>query len=242
MPITPPSPQPQPAPHHPVSGFDTCTAPATSTMRAWRSHYAAAGVYIGGANAACAGGNLTAGWVKSVAGMGWNLLPTYVGPQAPCWSAGSGVLINSGSAAAQGASVAADAVSDARSLGLPSGSPIYYDMEGYGQNSSCTSAVLRFLGAWDRQVQAAGYVTGVYSSQASGIVDMQSGAVKKTPGFTPPQAIWIAWWNNVASLSDGTLTWPLTARAKQYSGNVNQTIGGITLNIDQDFVGGPLAR
>ncbi len=83
-------------------------------MRAWRSAYAAVGVYIGGANAACAHGNLSAGWVQTVAGMGWGVLPTYVGPQAPCWGGGSGVLIDPGSAAAEGNAAAADAVSDAR--------------------------------------------------------------------------------------------------------------------------------
>jgi hypothetical protein len=238
----PPSPKPSPTPFHPVSGFDTCTAPSTSTMRTWRSAYAAMGVYIGGVNAACAHGNLSAGWVKSVASMGWGLLPTYVGPQAPCWGAGSGVLISPGSAAAQGSAAAADAIGDARSLNLPGGSPIYYDMEAYNGGTSCTNAVLRFLGAWDRQVQAAGYVTGVYSSQDSGIVDMQSGAVGKLSGFTPPEAIWIALWDNVASLNDGALTWPPPARSKQYAGNINATVGGITLNIDRDFVGGPLAR
>jgi hypothetical protein len=241
-PAPPSPPKPSPGPFHPVSGFDTCTAPSTSAMRAWRSQYAAVGVYIGGVNAACAYGNLSAGWVKSAASMGWGLLPTYVGPQAPCWGAGSGVLISPGSAVAQGSAAALDAVGDARALGLPAGSPIYYDMEAYNGGSSCTNAVLRFLGAWDRLVQAAGYVSAVYSSQDSGIVDMQSGAVKKTPGFTPPNAIWIALWDNVASLNDGTLTWPLSARSKQYAGSVNATIGGVTLNIDRDFVGGPLAH
>lgn len=241
-PPPPPSPKPTPTPFHPVNGFDTCTAPSTATMRTWRSAYAAMGVYIGGVNAACAHGNLSAGWVKSVASMGWGLLPTYVGPQAPCWGAGSGVLISPGSAAAQGSAAAADAIGDARSLNLTAGSPIYYDMEAYNGGTSCTNAVLRFLGAWDRQVQAAGYVTGVYSSQDSGIVDMQSGAVGKLPGFTPPEAIWIALWDNVASLNDGALTWPPPARSKQYAGNINATVGGITLNIDRDFVGGPLAR
>ena len=45
-----------------------------------------------------------------------------------------------------------------------------------------------------------------------------------------------------ATLSDGTLDWPLADRAKQYAGNINATVGGITLNIDKDIVGGPLAR
>jgi hypothetical protein len=210
-------------------------------MRAWRSAYAAVGVYIGGANAACARGNLSSGWVQTVASMGWGVLPTYVGPQAPCWGGGRGVLVDPGSAAAEGRAAGADAISDAQAVGLAAGSPIYYDMEAYNGGGSCKSAVLNFLGAWDSQVAAAGYVTGVYSSQASGIVDMQAAAASKTPGFTPPDAIWIALWDNVSSLSDGNLAWPLTDRTKQYSGNVNQTIGGITLNIDKDLVGGPVA-
>jgi hypothetical protein len=240
-PSPPRLPTPQPTPLQPVTGFDTCTAPSTSTMRAWRSVYAAVGVYIGGANAACAPGNLSAGWVQTVAGLGWGVLPTYVGPQAPCWGGGRGVLIDPGKAVAEGIAAAADAISDARAVGLVAGAPIYYDMEAYNGGTTCKSAVLNFLGAWDSQVAAAGYVTGVYSSQASGIVDMQAAAASKTPGFTPPDAIWIALWDNVSSLSDGNLTWPLTDRTKQFSGNVNQTIGGITLNIDKDLVGGPVA-
>jgi Domain of unknown function (DUF1906) len=239
-PSPPRQPKPPPTPVQPVSGFDTCGAPPVPTMRAWRSAYAAIGVYIGGANVGCQRGNLSAGWVQTVASMGWGLLPTYVGLQAPCWG-GQGALIDPGNAVAEGSAAAADAVSDAKAVGLAAGSPIYYDMEAYNGGGSCRGAVLNFLGAWDSQVAAAGYVTGVYSSQASGIVDMQAAAVGRTAGFTPPDAIWIALWDNVSSLSDGNLTWPLTDRAKQYAGNVNQTIGGVTMNIDRDLVGGPVA-
>jgi hypothetical protein len=225
----------------PVKGFDTCTAPSTTTMRAWRSSYAAVAVYIGGANAACTGGNLTSDWVRTTTGMGWGLLPTYVGPQAPCWGP-QGVLIKPASAAAEGRAAGVDAVSDAKGVGLGTGSPIYYDMEGYNGGTSCKNAVLNFLGAWESQVRAAGYVPGVYSSQNSGIVDLQAATASHMPGFTPPTAIWIALWDNVATLSDGTLAWPLTARNKQYAGNVNVKVGGITLNIDRDLVGGPVLR
>jgi hypothetical protein len=240
-PTPPAQPKPPPAPTHPVGGFDTCTAPSTSTMRTWRSNYAAIGVYIGGANAACAYGNLSASWLKTVFGMGWGVLPTYVGAQAPCWG-GSGALINPSSAAAQGESAGADAVNQAKRLSLGAGSPIYYDMEAYNGGASCKNAVLQFLGAWDRKVKSAGYSTAVYSSQDSGIVDMQAAAANKASGFTPPDAVWIALWDNNPSLNDGTLTWPLSDRVKQYSGNINQTIGGITLNIDKDLVGGPVAH
>lgn len=240
--IIAPSPKPTPPPAaKPVGGFDTCTAPSLTTMKAWRSDYAAAGIYIGGANTACGSGNLSASWIKSAAALGYGMLPTYVGRQAPCWN-GNGLLITAADAAAQGSSAGADAVSDARHFGLPKGSPVYYDMEAYVGSASCTNAVLMFLGAWDRAVAAGGYVTGVYSSQDSGIADMQAAAVARTAGFTAPDAVWFALWDNSATLADGTLAWPATARNKQYSGNVNATVGGITLNIDKDIVGGPVAR
>ena len=241
QPPQPPTPV-APTPLHPVGGFDTCTAPSVATMRAWRSDYSAVGVYIGGTNSACAYGNLSASWVRSVTSQGWGLLPTYVGPQSPCWDAGPGVLIKPASAAAEGAATAADSIKQARGLGLAAGSPIYYDMEAYNGGSSCTNAVLQFLSAWDRQVTAAGYVPGVYSSQDSGISDMQTAASTRMLGFIAPDAIWIALWDDNPTLSDGTLAWPLCDRSKQYSGNINETISGITLNIDKDIVGGLVAH
>ena len=239
--IVQPQPQPQPKPFHPVSGFDTCATPSLATMRLWRSTYAAVGAYIGGANSACAYGNFTASWVHGTESMGWGILPIYVGPQASCWG-GTGVLINPGSAVAQGEAAAADAISDAQAFGLAAGSPIYDDMEAYKGGTACSDAVLEFLGAWDREVAAAGYVTGVYSSQDSGITDMQNAAIGNMAGFTPPDAAWIALWDNNPSLSDGTLAWPLSDRSKQYAGNVNETLDGITLSIDEDIVGGQVAR
>jgi Domain of unknown function (DUF1906) len=173
--------------------------------------------------------------------MGWGVLPTYVGPQSPCWDGGNGVRISQGKAAAQGSAAGLDAVSDARYLGLAAGSPIFYDMEAYTGGTGCKQAVLSFLGAWDRAVAASGYVTAVYSSRDSGIKNIEEWTTDHNPGFTPPDAIWVALWDGVPSLSDN-LAWPLSMRSKQYSGSVNETVGGITLNIDKDIVGGPVAR
>jgi Domain of unknown function (DUF1906) len=224
-------------------GFDSCTTPSLATMRVWRQQYAAVGIYIGGVNDACAYGNLSASWIGSAAAMGWGMLPAYVGPQAPCWSwSGPGVRIVPSKAAAEGVTAGRDAAIDARLFGLAHGSPIYYDMEAYGDGSSCVTAVLTFIGAWDRTVAAAGYVTGVYSSQDSGIMNMQAAVTAKTASFTPPDAIWIALWDNDATLNDGSLSWPLDERSKQYWGNATGTVGGITLSIDDDIVGGPMAR
>ncbi len=102
--------------------------------------------------------------------------------------------------------------------------------------------MLAFLGAWTRQLNARGYVSGVYSSRDSGIADMQAAAAAKLAGFTRPQAIWIALWDGRGTLDAGSLLWPLTARDKQYLGPRDVTIGGVTLNIDTDLVGGPTAR
>jgi hypothetical protein len=79
--------------------------------------------------------------------MGWGMLPTYVGPQAPCWGY-QGVTINPKHAAADGRAAGADAVLDARLFGLPAGSPIYYDMEAYNTTHwrICVPAVLTFRG------------------------------------------------------------------------------------------------
>jgi hypothetical protein len=235
--------QPPPPPPliHPLNGFDACTAPTLATMRVWRRQYTAVGVYIGGANSACAYGNLSAAWFRSAAAMGWGMLPTYVGPQAPCWGY-QGTVINPGKAAAEGQAAGANAVADARLFGLAPGSPVYYDMEAYDGGQSCTNAVLTFLGAWDRTVAAKGYLTGVYSSQDSGIDDMQAAAAAGQAGFTRPDAIWIALWDGKATLDDGTLDWPIGDREKQYAGNLDGTVGGITLSIDRDVVAGPMAR
>ena len=239
--VVSPPPPPVPPDARPVLGFDTCTAPSLATMKTWRRAYGAVGVYIGGVNAACAYGNLSANWIKSAQGMGWGLIPTYVGPQAPCY--GYGVMINAKRAASQGKAAGDDAVADAKLLGLPQGSPVYDDMEAYNDDAAgCRAAVLTFLGAWDREVTARGYLAGVYSSQDSGIDDMEAAAVAKTPGFTAPRAVWIAHWDNQATLQDGTLVWPLQDRNKQYQGPHNRTVGGITLNIDGDLAGGPLAH
>src|SRR5207244_4091336 len=67
------------------AGFDTCSAPRLATMQSWlASPYRAVGVYVGGTNRACPDGNLSAAWAANVIASGWNLLPLYVGLQAPC--------------------------------------------------------------------------------------------------------------------------------------------------------------
>jgi hypothetical protein len=235
----------QPTPFRELNGFDACTAPSLGAMRAWRRDYAVAGVYIGGVNMGCSYGNLSASWLRSTRGMGWGTLPIYVGAQAPCTTVQPPITtITPGRAVAQGTAAGWDAVGDARKFGIGTGAPIFYDMESYNttSGSGCKTAVLTFLGAWDRVVSGAGYQTGVYSSRDSGIKDLQKATLAKSPGFTAPNGIWDAHWDGIRSLGDGLTAWPLADRVKQYAGIINQSIGGYQLQIDRDLVGGPIAR
>jgi hypothetical protein len=174
--------------------------------------------------------------------MGWSLMPLYVGLQAPCNSFAD---ISTTKAVAQGTQAANAAVGDAANLGLGKGSPVYYDMEGYNNtNSSCRSTVLRFLDAWTAEVHARGYVSGVYSSAASGVSDLVAAGSVNGHLMHKPDAMWFALWDKKSNLT-GTPYLPAGSwasdRVKQFQGNQTIKIGGYSLNIDADRVGGAVS-
>jgi hypothetical protein len=214
-------------------------------MKAWRAKYAVTAIYIGGQEMGCDYGNLSQSWVQAAEGMGWSLMPTFVGPQAPCNSFSD--EIKPSQAAAEGQQEASQAVTDAASFGLGPGSPIYYDMEAYDEtDASCVTAVLTFLDAWDRQLQVSGYVSGVYSSAASGVVDLQTTTSIGGHQLAEPQAIWFALWDNAVNLTGSPYmtpaVWSAGARSKQYAGPLVVTVGGISLNVDSDLVNSTVAQ
>lgn len=227
-----------------ANGFDTCAAPSLAAMNAWlASPYRTAGVYIGGANRACGDGNLSASWVQSVVSRGWKVLPLYVGLQSPCVYQPGLATINASLAAQQGAAAAADAVTQARSFGLGTGSAIYFDMEAYGGSAGCTQATDTFLSAWTVQLHKLGYVSGVYGSSGSTINNLLAPGIA-VPGLTMPDAIDFAEWNNVQTTASSVIpasAWTGNQRIHQYNGNLTQTYGGATLNLDGDYINAPLA-
>jgi len=222
-------------------GFDPCATPSAGAMSAWASSpYRAVGVYLGGANLACSQPNLTTGWVNSEEAAGWHLIPTYVGLQAPSSSCGC-APISPGRASSEGAAAAQDAIARARAVGIGSGNPIYDDMEAYSPGGSNTSAVLAFLSGWTATLHAAGYMSGVYSSGGSGIGDL-AGAYGT--GYLEPDDIWIADWNGLQTTSDPyvpSTDWTNHQRLHQYSGGQDATYGGVTINIDGDYLDGATA-
>jgi uncharacterized protein YraI len=223
--------------------FDTCTAPPLTAIAAWSaSPYRAVGVYIGGLDRTCSQPELTASWVASVSGLGWRLLPVYKGMQAPCGS--SAHKITSARAGSQGSTAADDAVRQATSLGMLSGSAIYYDMENYplGQ-AACRAAVLAFLSSWTTEVHRLGYVSGVYAQLYSGAADLTG--VFGSATVARPDALWIARYDGATALSGWAgipdSYWSQQQRAKQYQGGHDESYGGVTLNIDSDQVSAPVA-
>jgi len=222
-------------------GFDACSAPSPSAMTAWgASPYRAIGIYIGGANSACAQPNLSSTWVANEVAAGWHMIPIYVGLQAPSNSCGC-AAISPAQASAQGTAAAIDAVADAQGIGIPGGNPIYNDMEGYSRTTSNTSSVLAFLSAWTAQLHAEGYLSGVYSSSGSGVSDL---VAQYGTAFLEPDDIWFAEWNNQESVTSAYIPatdWPNNQRLHQYRGGHNETYGKVTINIDNDFVDGATA-
>jgi hypothetical protein len=222
-------------------GFDACAAPSSRTMSAWASSpYRGIGVYIGGVNRGCSQPNLTAPWVSEQVAAGWHLIPTYVGLQAPTSSCSSCATLSSSQtkAAAQGTEAAEDAVAEAQSVGMGAGSPIYFDMESYTRTTSATTATLAFLSAWTTELHALGYVSGAYSSGASGIADL--GHAIGGP-YALPDDLWSANWNGAQNTLEPYLpstAWAVHQRIHQYRGGHNETYGLMAINIDNNFIEG----
>lgn len=217
-------------------GFDACSTPSPTTMTDWgASPYRAIGIYIGGANMACSQPNLSATWVSGESAAGWHMVPIYVGLQSPSNSCGC-AGISPASASVQGAQAAQDAVVDAEAIGMGGGNPIYFDMEAYNRTTTNTTAVLAFLQAWTTQLHASGYVSGVYSSDDSGIVDLVS---RWGTGYVEPDELWIAHWDNQPTTADGNVPaseWAAHQRLRQYKPAHNETYGGAKINIDGDYL------
>jgi len=222
-------------------GFDTCAAPSAHAMHVWAgpAPYNTVGVYIGGINRACGDGNLSASWVRSVHSWGYHLIPTYVGRQAPCSGVGVPISGNPTLASSNGRSAAVNAVHAMQRLGLGPGNPVYLDLEQYDGSADCQHSVLRFVTEWVHRLHQSGYVAGVYTSNFGDLL-----ARHDTAGFNDPDAIWIGRWNGRASVYGDPVVadnyWAPHRRLHQYRGPHNQRHGGVTINIDTDYIDGPV--
>jgi len=221
--------------------FDACTAPSSAAMKAWRaaSPFRAVGIYFGGNNRGCTQANLTPAWVDEQRRAGWRLIPLYIGPQASCTGATKKkYLIDNARAGAQGAAAAQDAANQARRLGLAPQSVLIYDMEAYRTGDvACRRGVLAFMNAWTARLHDLGYLSGFYSSMGSGGADQVANYA--APGYVRPDYIDFARWDLKATTADAGIPaayWPAHRRMKQYQGGHLETWGGVTINIDRNYV------
>ncbi|HVF47107.1 MAG TPA: glycoside hydrolase domain-containing protein [Pyrinomonadaceae bacterium] len=232
-------------------GFDKCTAAPVSQMRTWwdNSPHYDANIYMSGRNRGCSQGQLNAAWVEQVSAMGWGLIPTIVGYQAPCSVSTNSSKHSSDPATArtQGRGEADIAVADAIALGLTAGSVLYYDMERYDDltgTGACSTPVKAFLEGWTERIHELGFKSGVYGSPTNAVGDWLS-----IPIAHRMDAIWMARWDNnptvwsyaAPSPMIPTNAWNNHQRIKQWQAPHNETWGGVTFNIDGNISDGPVA-
>jgi len=233
-------------------GFDQCLAPSQSAMDAWLHHspFWAAGIYISGASRGCpVQPNLTPTWIRTQLASGWRLLPITLGPQAWCTTRERYLHQKRISprparryarARAQGRAEAAKTVRVARRLGIVRRSTLWYDLEAFNISpTNCRESALSFLHAWTRALHHHGYVSGVYSSAASGIRMLDDARVLRRGTYTMPDRVWIADWNGRRDTSSSYVRgdgWRPHKRVHQYVGGHNETHGGVTINIDRNWL------
>lgn len=232
-------------------GFDKCTAATVGQMQTWwdNSPFYDSNIYISGRNRGCTQPQLSAAWVDQVSAMGWGLIPTIVGYQAPCSVCTNCAKHSTDPATAesQGRGEADIAMTDANNLGLMPGTVLYYDMERYDETSStpgCRASVNAFLKGWTDRVKERGYISGVYGSPTNAVGDWIN-----IPAASRMDAIWMARWDNVQSVwfyaspspQIPTNFWSNHQRIKQFQAPHNETWGGVTFNIDGNIADGPVA-
>ncbi|OAR23892.1 hypothetical protein A8W25_15490 [Streptomyces sp. ERV7] len=234
--------------HFKGAAFDTCQAPPLATMKAWRSSsYRGVGVYFAGRGRGCPNQlHLSRSWLASVDGMGWRVLPIFVGSQSPCVRSEAKRKVRMGSnSATQGRTEGRQAAEAAGRLGIRQGSALYLDMEAYDAgNAGCARTTLAFVRAWNREVRGQGFLPGFYSSAASGVRHMEQ--ARRAGQSDLPSVMWFARWGSGSSLygepSLHTDAWRPHRRIHQYAGNVTETHGGRRLVVDRNTVDAPVAR
>ena len=127
-------------------------------------------------------------------------------------------------------------------LGFPTGTIIYFDFE-RPHPSSIEPSVKAFVNGWTSQLHSRSVNAGIYGSYLSAAAWQGSGVPNS------PDAIWPYNLNSSLTVFDlcgpsyclPNDIWSNHQRIHQYFQNLNDTHGGISILIDQDYADGPVA-
>lgn len=223
-------------------GWDACYASVNTAQAFWtNTPYWNMGLYLGGSSYGSGCKRWSSSEVSQLRSMGYQFLPLWVGPQAPCNGWASSFSYDTSTAYSQGRNEAISVYNTIVGLGWDTlNAPIIYDLEAFNTgNGSCLSAAQSFINGWVYQLHVApAQLAGVYgSSCGSGLSSYAS--IGNVPNF-----IHGADWNGNPSTSDLACVpsgwWVYRQRHKQYSGGHNETWNGVTMNIDSDCSNGPV--
>jgi photosystem II stability/assembly factor-like uncharacterized protein len=225
--------------------FDRCHLPNISQMQTWwnSSPYRITNVYIGGGLLFHECTVPDTDWIETVQDQGWGMIPTWIGPQAPCSSYKLRMSSDPAIAYQQGQTEADAASLAAWQIGLSGygmgGTIIYYDMEDYNPaNTGCREAVKSFISGWTERLHYWGNRSGAYGGGCTSYVRDWAEATY------PPDNLWVAAWNynhyrknvslfGITCVPD--ILWPNHQRIRQYTGGHNETWGNVTFTIDSNI-------
>ena len=221
-------------------GFDSCM-PSVDQMRAFwhNTPFSNFGLYVGGADLGCP--EPDASYVSTVQAMGWQFMPIWVGPQAPCSAEPVRMSWDAATAYRQGKDEALASYRRLVALGMDTaGTPVVYDLENYDTgNGSCSDAVASFVRGWVEQMHVPpAQKAGVYGSTCA------SGLQRLAGIGSPPDFITGASWDGdrrtsvMPCIAGGS--WTRHQRHKQYAGPHDETWNGVRLNIDSDCSDAPV--
>jgi len=209
-------------------GFDTSLYPGDSQMDTWKrtSPYVFAGYYL---KSPCHPDASWMGHRAQLVGVGWNLLPIYVGQQV----AGVSRCTKSDLTATAGAADALDAGAKLTSEGFPSGSYVYLDVE---RSDSFPAGLADYISAWVSTITAGGIGPGIYC-HLHNANDVRAAVLAALPSTVLPPRFWIVGGVtsqfNLATSRPADVGVPF-ADVWQCPASVSRTFGGDTINIDED--------
>lgn len=230
-------------------GFDTCQDPTTSQTQAfWNgSPYWWIGTYIGGIDMACSQPNLSASWLNTVFGQGWQFEFIWVGLQPPGTAFANQFSTDPNTALNQGYQEGINAWNElTKTLGVTNGAAntaLVYDLDAV--NPTYQSAVNAFIKGWMNELHnSPAQKAGVYGS----VCGSNLGALASVS--PPPDYVWGGFYDGNPSTSDlwdgppyncgvPSGDWVSNQRLKQYNGGHNETWNHVTLNVDDDCANGP---